>query len=115
MNASTFSARALLALVALTGALASTWPAAAAEPTSRFEPIGSYDLEIDGKVIPKARMFHSSQAQALLVMAAELPYPIAVVPRNKTVQQLSPGDLAQEAVGSVAWTPAKPPVAVATF
>lgn len=115
MNGPTFLARALPALLAVAAAVCPASPAAAAEPTSRFEPIASYDLEIEGKIIPKVRMFHSSQAAALLVIADELPYPIAVVPRNKTVQKLNAADLAKEALGSVAWTPANPPVAVATF
>ena len=114
MNGRTSNARALPALLALALTLGGL-PAGAAEPTTRFEPIGDYDFEIDGKVVPKARMYHSKEAAALLVTAAELPYPIAVVPRNKTVQKLNAIDLKQETVGSVAWTPAKPPEAVATF
>jgi hypothetical protein len=114
MNGRSSSARILLALLALAVTLA-TWPAWAAEPTSRFEPIGDYDFEIDGKIIPKMRMYYSKEAAALLVTAAELSYPIAVVPRNKTIQKLNPADLRQEAAGSLAWTPAKPPEAVGTF
>jgi hypothetical protein len=83
--------------------------------TMRFEPLGVFDLEIEGKVIPKARMFNSVQAGALLVIAQELPYPIAVVPRNKTIQRLEPAQLEQETLGSYLWTPAGQPVAVATF
>jgi hypothetical protein len=108
------SARSLLNLLVLALTLGGL-PAGAAEPTSRFEPIGDYELEIDGKVVPKSRFYHSKDAGALLVTAAELPYPIAVVPRNKTIQKLDTADLAPEAIGSIAWTPAKPPQAVGTF
>ena len=114
MKGRTSTTRILLALLAVAAVLW-TRPSGAAEPTSRFEPIGEYDFEIEGKIVPKARLYHSKQAAALLVMTTELPYPIAVVPRNKTIQKLNPTDLKQETIGSIAWTPAKPPEAVATF
>jgi hypothetical protein len=81
----------------------------------RFEPLGVYDLELDGKVVSKARMFNSTQAGAVMVIAPELPFPIAVVPRNKTIQRLDPAELKEETLGSYAWTPAGKPLAVATF
>jgi thiol-disulfide isomerase/thioredoxin len=89
--------------------------AVAQQQTMRFEPLGVFELEIEGKTIPKARLFNSKEAGALLVMAPELPFPIAVVPRNKTIQQLDPAELKEEALGSFAWTPAGKPTAVATF
>ena len=106
--------RSLLAAIVLALAVA---PAAThgQAKTMRFEPLGVYDLEIDGKVIPKARMFNSKQAGALLVIAQELPYPIAVVPANKTIQRLEVAELKEESVGSYSWTPAGKPLAVATF
>src|SRR5687767_8157530 len=79
--------------------------AAGAEDTMRFEPIGVYLLELDGKVVEGVKMFHSSQAAAVLVVAPQLPYPIAVVPRNKTVQKLNTADLKTEPLGSMVWTP----------
>ena len=38
-----------------------------------------------------------------------------MVPRNKTIQRLEPAELKEEALGSIAWTPAGQPLAVATF
>jgi hypothetical protein len=89
--------------------------AAADETKMRFEPIGTYELELDGKVVPGVKMFHSPEAAAVLVMTSELPYPIAVVPRNETVQRLDPAQLQKEPLGSIAWTPKGTPTAVATF
>ncbi len=48
-------------------------------------------------------------------MAAELPYPIAVVPRNKTVQRLNPRELEAGDAGLGGLDAGEPPVAVATF
>ena len=88
---------------------------AGAQETMRFEPIGVFDFEVDGKVVEGARIFHSAQAAAVLVMTPRLPYPIAVVPRNKTVQRLAAADLRDEPHGSVAWTASGTKDAVATF
>ena len=101
---------ALLLIVTFAGGTA-----AADETKLRFEPIGTYELELNGKVVPGVKMFHSPEAAAVLVMTPELPYPIAVVPRNETVQRLDPAQLQNEPQGSIAWTPKGTPVAVATF
>jgi hypothetical protein len=106
--------RSLLASLVLVLAILPAATAAQSQ-TMRFEPLGVFDLEIDGKVISKARIFNSTQAGALLVVAPELPYPIAVVPRNKTVKRLEPAELKEETLGSYVWTPAGEPVVVATF
>ena len=87
----------------------------AAEAPMRFEPIGVYQLEIDGKVVDQVRMFHSPKAEAVLVLTPSLPYPIAAVPRNKTIQRIDPAELADEPQGSVAWTPTGQQTAIATF
>jgi thiol-disulfide isomerase/thioredoxin len=108
------SMRRLIATILLLAVVASGG-AVAQQQTMRFEPLGVFELEIEGKIIPKARLFNSKEAGALLVMTPELPYPIAVVPRNKTIQRLDPVELEEEALGSFAWTPAGKPTAVATF
>jgi thiol-disulfide isomerase/thioredoxin len=102
----------LLALVLLGGV---TGAAAGADGTMRFEPIGVYLLEIDGKVVEGAKMFHSAQAAAVLVMTPQIPYPFAVVPRTKTVQKLNAAELQAEPRGSMAWTPSGQQTAIATF
>ena len=102
---------ALLGAALLLAATASL----AADATMLFEPIGVFDLELDGKVISSARIFHSSEAGAVLAMAPELPFPIAVVPRNKTVQRLDAADLRDQPLGSIVWTAEGRKDAVATF
>jgi hypothetical protein len=110
-------AQRALALAGAILALSSSGAARAAEQTLRFEPIGDYELEIDGKVVPDAKMFHSPEAQAVLVMTPALSHPIAVVPRpnNKTVQRLDPAELTKEPAGSIAWKRTGTPTAVGTF
>jgi hypothetical protein len=97
------------AAVALTGTVL------AADATMLFEPIGVYELELDGKVVKNVKLYHSKEAAAVLVVTPELPYPIAVVPKNKTIQRLDPAQIANEPRGSVAWTPTGKPTAVATY
>jgi len=112
----TVQAILLAALAALTpGAVAAQPAAGAPNKTMLFEPIGVYELEIDGKVVPKVKMFHSPEAQAVLVITPSLPYPIAAVPRNKTIQKLEPSQLVQDARGAMTWTPTGSQMAVATF
>lgn len=94
--------------------LAPGW--ARASTSMIFEPIGSYLLELDGKVVTEGvRMFHSPEAAAVLVIAPQLPHPIAIVPRNKTVQRLSTGDLEDAPRGALAWRSEGEKTALATF
>jgi thiol-disulfide isomerase/thioredoxin len=115
MNALATRLQAPLLALAVLALAPSGAVAAAADRTMRFEPIGVYLLEVDGKIVEGAKMYHSSEAAAVLVMAPQLPYPIAVVPRNKTVQKLDPAELAAEARGALAWTPSGQQTAIATF
>jgi hypothetical protein len=107
--------RGLAVAVLAAAALLAGGGAAAAEGTMRFEPIGAYELELDGKVVPGVKMFHSPEAAAVLVVTSQLPYPIAVVPRNQTIQRLDPAQLEKEPLGSMAWTPQGTPTAIASF
>jgi hypothetical protein len=107
--------RLAAATLAVAAALTLTGAALAADATMRFEPIGVYELELDGKVVKNVKLYHSTEAAAVLVVTPELPYPIAVVPRNKTIQRLDPAQLVSEPRGSIGWTPTGKPTAVATF
>jgi hypothetical protein len=107
--------RLAIALFVMAAALALAGGALAADATMLFEPIGVYELELDGKVVKNVKLYHSKEAAAVLVITPELPYPIAVVPRNKTIQRLDPAQLENEPKGGVAWTPAGKPTAIATF
>lgn len=91
----------LVALLALLPAAASY--AAEGAATMRFLPIGVFLFELDGEVLEDAEIYHSPEAAAILVMAPELPHPIAVVPRNQTVQRLAAADLHKEG-GVVTWS-----------
>jgi thiol-disulfide isomerase/thioredoxin len=107
--------RMVTTLLLLFGTLLAAGPAGAAETKMRFEPIGVYELELDGKVVSDVKMYHSPEAAAVMVITPRLPYPIAIVPRNKTIQRLDPAELKDEPLGSVLWTPAATPKAVGTF
>jgi thiol-disulfide isomerase/thioredoxin len=99
------------------GALLVLAPAAApADTVMQFEPIGAYDLELDGKVVTEGvKMYHSPQAGAVLLVAPQLPHPIAVVPANKTVQRIAESDLTEAALGALNWRSDGEKTAIATF
>ena len=89
---------------------------ATADTTVLFEPIGAYHLEIDGKTSTDGvRMFYSPEAAAVLVIAPQLPYPIAIVPRNKTVQKLDAAELEDAPRGALVLRSKGENTAVTTF
>ncbi len=71
---------AWVALVLLALAAAVALPAFAQpepDPMFRdFEPIGEFSLKIDDKVDPKAEIYKSERARAILVISSELPQPL---------------------------------------
>lgn len=77
---------------------------AQADQTPRFEPLGLFLFELDGKVLPDAEIYYSGQVGAVLVLTPELPYPIAVVQRNQTLQRLVPSELIKDPAGFIAWS-----------
>ena len=94
--------RPLFAASALGLALAATAGAQAADSLLRgFEPTGDWILELDGAEVPKARIYDSTRAQAILVLTSELPSPVLVDRGGKNVSVLDLLKVAERTDGSI--------------
>ncbi len=81
-----------------------------------FEPTGLYALTIDGHEASAARIYRSQIAgSALLVTAPELPRPVLLQPRQKSVGTVGDGDLLRRASGIVDLAAAAPVVSAGGF
>lgn len=73
-----------------------------AHPTLRnFQRTGQYMLHVDGKPIPDARIYRSSQAFAYLVIADPFDVAVLVLQRKRCVESVTPEEMAKRADGGV--------------
>jgi thiol-disulfide isomerase/thioredoxin len=97
-------AAALLTLVALTAGLAIA-PAASAQAVDSlladFEPSGDWLLRVDGQDKPKARIYYSKVARAILIRSADFPSPVLLDVPGRSVQTLDLMKVAERADGSI--------------
>lgn len=78
------------ALVATFGVSASLSAQVPADAVLRnFQPTGDYLLEIDGQEYPKAKIYQSQTAAAILIRAAALDSPVLLSPRAGSVESVS--------------------------
>jgi thiol-disulfide isomerase/thioredoxin len=66
-----------------------------------FEPWGEYRLFVDGREAPKARLYWSQRAQAVLVRSAELDSPVLLDVPGRTVQTVDLMKVAERPDGTV--------------
>ena len=96
--------RTALTLFALAGLLAGLAPGVAQTPDpmfSDFEPVGSFALSVDGQEVPKAEIFQSERARAILVMTSKLDGPVLVNLRSRQVESVPLMSLAKRSDGSI--------------
>lgn len=92
----------VLVLVALVAAVALP---AVAQPTPDpmfrdFEPIGQFALTIDGTAEPKAEIYQSERARAILVISSDLPEPLMFNLRSRQLEKVSFMSLAKRDDGT---------------
>lgn len=93
-----------LALAVAFLALAGATPAGAQVPDPMFqdfEPVGSFTLEVGGEEVPKAEIFQSERARAILVMTSKLDGPVLVNMRSRQVESVGLMSLAKRKDGSI--------------
>jgi thiol-disulfide isomerase/thioredoxin len=90
---------AAAALLALPVALAAQVPSDAV--LRDFAPTGSFLLEVDGKDVPKAEIYQSEAAAAILVITSALPAPVLVAPRTQSVEMINLMKVAKQKDGTV--------------
>lgn len=66
-----------------------------------FEPSGDWTLVVEGKELPKARIYDSTRAQALLLMSAELPSPVLIDRATRSVATLDLMKVSERSDGSI--------------
>ena len=66
-----------------------------------FEPSGDWLLRIDGQDKPKARIYYSKVARAILIRSADFPSPVLVDVPGRTVQTLDLMKVAERTDGSI--------------
>lgn len=97
-------AAALFSLVALLGGLATAAPATAQAVDSLlagFEPSGDWVLAVDGQEKPKARIYYSKGARAIIVRSADFPSPVLLDVAGRSVQTLDLMKVAERPDGSL--------------
>lgn len=103
--------RSVRRVVPLAGAvwLAASFLAAASPaqtgPVSDFMPSGEYVLEAAGKEVPKAEIFQSVYASAILVLSSELPAPVRLNPRAQSVETVNLMKISKQGDGSITLLP----------
>jgi len=81
-------------------------PAAAQTgPVSDFLPSGEYALEVAGKPVPKAEIYQSVYASAILVLSSELPAPVRLNPRAQSVETVNLMKISKQGDGSITLLP----------
>ncbi len=91
-----------LASLLVTASAAGRLAAQGADAVLRgFEPSGDWALEVDGKALPKARIYDSTRAQALLLMTAELPSPVLIDRATRGVATLDLMKVSQRTDGAI--------------
>ena len=94
----------LSALVALAAVVATTSAAVAQTVDSLladFEPSGDWLLTIDGQEKPKARIYYSKVARAILIRSADFPSPVLLDVPGRAVQTLDLMKVAERPDGSI--------------
>jgi thiol-disulfide isomerase/thioredoxin len=94
----------LSSLVALAAAVATTSAAVAQTVDSLladFEPSGDWLLTIDGQEKPKARIYYSKVARAILIRSADFPSPVLLDVPGRSVQTLDLMKVAERVDGSI--------------
>lgn len=66
-----------------------------------FEPSGDWLLSIDGQEKPKARIYYSKVARAILIRSADFPSPVLLDVPGRTVQTLDLMKVAERTDGSI--------------
>jgi len=94
---------AVLALLPV--ALGALPAAAQTGPVSDFLPSGEYVLEVSGKLVPKAEIYQSTYASAILVLSSELPSPVRLNPRAQSVETVNLMKIAKQGDGSITLLP----------
>lgn len=51
-----------------------------------FRPTGDYRLEVEGEAVPRAQIYFSERAGAILILTRRLPAPVLISPRGRSVE-----------------------------
>ncbi|MEO1087184.1 MAG: thioredoxin family protein, partial [Acidobacteriota bacterium] len=90
-----------LAAVAVLAAL----PVVAQAPSDAvfkdFQPSGEFEIQLDGKALESAELFHAERAASYLIMAPEISSPLLVNARTRTVEQVSFMKVAKRPNGTI--------------
>ncbi len=90
--------------------------AAGQEQTQDFEPAGKYALEIDGELVPAARIYLSlAVGSVLLVQAPELSSPVLLRPQEQRVERVQPTDLLSGDRGALRLDPRAEPAELGSY
>lgn len=86
-------------------ALLVAFPAAAQTPADAvfkdFQPSGEFEIQLDGKVLESAELFHAERAASYLILAPEISSPLLVNARTRTVEQVSFMKVAKRSTGTI--------------
>jgi len=66
-----------------------------------FQPSGEFEIQLDGKTLETAELFHAERAGAYLVMAPEISSPLLINARTRTVEQVSFMKVAKREGGTI--------------
>ncbi len=66
-----------------------------------FQRTGDYLLELDGQTADDAKVYRSQAAQAMLIVASELPSPVLIRPRLRSVEKVNLLKLDERPDGSI--------------
>ncbi len=100
-----FAVLAVFAPAVLVMALGALPAAGQTGPVSDFLASGEYVLEVAGKPAPKAEIYQSVYASAILVLSSELPAPVRLNPRQQTVETVNLMKIAKQGDGSITLLP----------
>jgi thiol-disulfide isomerase/thioredoxin len=106
----------LVGIFAVAGWVAAPTHAQVPDPMFQdFEPVGSFALSVDGAAVPKAEIFQSERASAILVMTSKLDSPVMVNLRSRQVEEVSLMSLAKRPDGTIDILADAPIQSVGTF
>lgn len=92
----------LVGIFAVAGWVAAPAHAQVPDPMFQdFEPVGSFALSVDGAAVPKAEIYQSERASAILVMTSKLGSPVMVNLRSRQVEEVSLMSLAKRPDGTI--------------
>lgn len=74
-------------------------------PVSDYLASGDYVLEVAGKEVPKAEIYQSNYASAILILTSELPAPVRLSPRTQMVETVNLMKVAKQPDGSITVLP----------